>query len=252
MGRNKMNRDFRLTRSKAANFDILADCDEEFPTLGNSLACPGSTKSAGPAAILTPTPAKVTGKNATSLMENQLPKQTEISGKKVNQAVGVISSSHETEHQTVKELGARPRSNLFKDNRNPAHGIKLRYIPPKGNELDFSDNVLPYMVDMWGHCLVGCFTDRFPGLKAIHELRSKWNVNCLIRTHDKVWVTFKFQNELDRTKVLNEGPYTVFGKQLILKVLSDDFSFEDEEFLKVYLFGLNFLNYLGNYGMMRP
>ncbi|CAH9109225.1 unnamed protein product [Cuscuta epithymum] len=140
-----------------------------------------------------------------------------------------------TQTQTVKEIkaGVKTWSTLFKDNRDPTHGIKLKYIPPKGKELDFSDKALPSMVEMWGYCLVGYFTGTFPGLKAIHELKWKWGVKCQVRSHERGWVIFKFQNELDRTKVLTESPYTVFGKQLILKELSEDFSFEDEEFLKV-------------------
>ncbi|CAH9126688.1 unnamed protein product [Cuscuta epithymum] len=126
-----------------------------------------------------------------------------------------------------------PWSNLFKDNRDPAHGIKLRYVPPKGETLDFGDRVLPSMVDMWGYCLVGHFTGKFPGLKAVHDLKATWGVRCLVRSHNKGWVIFKFGNEEDRLKVLHDGPYNVFGKLLMLKVLSEDFSFEDEEFLKV-------------------
>ncbi|CAH9081865.1 unnamed protein product [Cuscuta europaea] len=89
------------------------------------------------------------------------------------------------------------------------------------------------MVEMWGYCLVGYFTGRFPGLKAIYELKSKWGVICQIKRHDKGWVIFKFQTEADRLKVLKEGPYVIFGKLLMLKVLSEDFTFDDEEFLKV-------------------
>ncbi|CAH9098836.1 unnamed protein product, partial [Cuscuta europaea] len=148
---------------------------------------------------------------------------------KVSIASAVVTPTAAPKSQTVM----KPWSNLFKDNRAPAHGIKLKYIPPKGNSLDFAGRVLPSMIDMWGHCLVGCFTGTFPGLKAIYELREKWGVRCLIRPHDKGWVIFKFQNEVDRAKVLNEGPYNIFGKLLMLKELGDDFSFDDEEFLKV-------------------
>ncbi|CAH9084853.1 unnamed protein product, partial [Cuscuta epithymum] len=89
------------------------------------------------------------------------------------------------------------------------------------------------MVEMWGYCLVGHFTGKFPGLKAVHDLKATWGVRCLVRSHNKGWVIFKFGNEEDRLKVLHDGPYNVFGKLLMLKVLSEDFSFEDEEFLKV-------------------
>ncbi|CAH9085341.1 unnamed protein product [Cuscuta europaea] len=89
------------------------------------------------------------------------------------------------------------------------------------------------MVEMWGYCLVGHFTGNFPGLKSVHDLKAKWGVKCLVRSHKKGWLIFKFQSEEDRSKVLHGGPYTVFGKLLMLKELSENFSFEDEEFLKV-------------------
>ncbi|CAH9089485.1 unnamed protein product, partial [Cuscuta europaea] len=89
------------------------------------------------------------------------------------------------------------------------------------------------MVEMWGFCLVGHFTGKFPGLKAVHDLRAKWGVKCFVKSHNKGWVIFKFTNEEDRMKVLHDGPYMVFGKLLMLKELSEYFSFEDEEFLKV-------------------
>ncbi|CAH9080411.1 unnamed protein product [Cuscuta europaea] len=89
------------------------------------------------------------------------------------------------------------------------------------------------MVDIFGYCLVGFFTGRFPGLKATYSLTKKWGVHCEVKPHDKGWVVFKFKSEADRTKVMIEGPYILYGKLLVLKVLSDDFSFEDDEFLKV-------------------
>ncbi|CAH9114496.1 unnamed protein product [Cuscuta europaea] len=131
------------------------------------------------------------------------------------------------------DTNKKPWTTLFKDNRATSHGIKLNFVPPKGNSLDFSGRLLPSMVEMWGYCLVGYFTGHFPGLKAIHELKFKWGVKCQVRTHDKGWVIFKFQTEGDRLKVLNGGPFTIFGKLLMLKILSEDFTFDDEEFLKV-------------------
>ncbi|CAH9113829.1 unnamed protein product [Cuscuta europaea] len=89
------------------------------------------------------------------------------------------------------------------------------------------------MVDMWGFCLVGFFTGKFPGLKAVYDLKKTWGVTCMVDKHNKGWIIFKFKNDEDRSKVLNGGPYTIFGIQLMLKTLSEDFSFDDDEFLKV-------------------
>ncbi|CAH9098192.1 unnamed protein product [Cuscuta europaea] len=150
-----------------------------------------------------------------------------------DKALGTGAEKSSLDASKETEMVPKPWSTLFKDNRDPTHGLKLRFVQPKGNSLDFADRVLPSMVEMWGYCLVGFFTGKFPGLKAIHELKQKWGVRCLVRSHDKDWIIFKFQNEADRTQVLKEGPYTIFGKSLMLKVLSEDFSFEDKEFLKV-------------------
>ncbi|CAH9134910.1 unnamed protein product [Cuscuta epithymum] len=250
----------RSTRS-SSRFSALEVTDEEFPSLQvANFPTPGkvnkddtgrdvgqtvnSGQRVGTAVVRSQ--AVVENAIAVKMLETTKRKQSvqaDASSLVINQAAMVSASKpitgklvqESTQQHTVKEIdiGVKPWSTLFKDNRDPTHGIKLKYIPPKGKELDFTDKVMPFMVEMWGYCLVGCFTGRFLGLKAIHELKWKWGVKCLVITHDRVWVIFKFQNESDRTKVLNEGPYTIFGKQLMLKELSEDFSFEDEEFLKV-------------------
>ncbi|CAH9085043.1 unnamed protein product [Cuscuta europaea] len=136
-------------------------------------------------------------------------------------------------NDSTLEDSPKPWKSLFKDNRDPTRGIKLKYVPPKGETLDSVDRALPSMIEMWGFCLVGHFTGAFPGLKAVHELKAIWGVKCRVTSHEKGWVIIKFQNEEDRAKVLHEGPYTVFGRLLMLKELSEDFTFEDAEFLKV-------------------
>ncbi|CAH9058811.1 unnamed protein product [Cuscuta epithymum] len=92
---------------------------------------------------------------------------------------------------------------------------------------------MPSSIDLWGFCLVGYFAGRFPSLKSIHELVAKWGVQCSVRQDDCGWVIFKFKSEETRSKVLMEGPYSLFGKSLYLKTFSEDFSFNSDEFLKV-------------------
>ncbi|CAH9095681.1 unnamed protein product [Cuscuta europaea] len=169
------------------------------------------------------------------------PTAAKDAGKTVAKDAGSVSNVTATAPEAVTFVAAgspkmpekKQWNTLFKDNRAPSEGLKLRYIPPTSDMLDFSDRVLPSMVDIFGYCLVGFFTGRFPGLKATYSLTQKWGVHCQVKPHDKGWVVFKFKNEADRTKVMLEGPYILYGKLLVLKVLSDDFSFEDDEFLKV-------------------
>ncbi|CAH9125642.1 unnamed protein product [Cuscuta epithymum] len=58
----------------------------------------------------------------------------------------------------------KPWVNLFHDNRSLSHGMKLDYIEPKGEVVDFSNRKLPTLIEIWGFCLVGFFAGRFPGM----------------------------------------------------------------------------------------
>ncbi|CAH9082606.1 unnamed protein product [Cuscuta europaea] len=160
-------------------------------------------------------------------------KPADTTAKKASPAMG---SSAETSAANPGKATTRTNtqwSELFRDNRAPSKGIKLEYLPSNDDVVDLSNCVLPSMVSLWGYCLVGCFTGRFSGLKAIYELMNKWGVHCTLKSHNKGWVIFKFKNEQDRTKVFTEGPYNIIGRLLFLKMLSEDFTFDDEAFLKV-------------------
>ncbi|CAH9135063.1 unnamed protein product [Cuscuta epithymum] len=145
-----------------------------------------------------------------------------------------LGNSMVTNPLSLKEtVPKQPFASLFKDNREPSKGMKLRYIEPVGEFIDLSKRIMPSITDLWGFCLVGYFAGRFPGIRPIQEFVAKWGVQCHIRQHDRGWVIFKFNSEEARGKILMEGPYSLFGKSLYLKVLSDDFAFDSEEFLKV-------------------
>ncbi|CAH9104520.1 unnamed protein product [Cuscuta europaea] len=132
-----------------------------------------------------------------------------------------------------EEGGDKQWSKLFHDNRAPSYGLKLEYFPPTGEKLDFSHLKVPSLIEVWGYCLVGHFSGRFPGMKAIIAMTKAWEVEVQVKTHSKGWVIFKFPCEVDRTKVLSEGPYVLYGKTMFLKELSEDFSVDSDEFLKV-------------------
>ncbi|CAH9108810.1 unnamed protein product [Cuscuta europaea] len=70
-------------------------------------------------------------------------------------------------------------------------------------------------------------------MRAFHDLSIKWGVPCKLKQHDKGWVIFQFQSENDRNKVMAEEPYALYGKAVFLRILSEDFDFDGEEFLKV-------------------
>ncbi|CAH9131197.1 unnamed protein product [Cuscuta epithymum] len=124
----------------------------------------------------------------------------------------------------------KSRRDLYKDNRSPSKGLKLRYIPPEGDVVDLRESDLDDLVSLWGYCLVGHITGIYPGRKALNRLIRSWGVGCKLIPRDNEWVLIRFKNEEDRTKVLMEVPYEPFGETLTLKVLAEDFNFDEEDF----------------------
>ncbi|VFQ96191.1 unnamed protein product [Cuscuta campestris] len=74
---------------------------------------------------------------------------------------------------------------------------------------------------------------RFPGIKAIEGLISSWHLECKIYPHEKGWVIFQFLSDEDRRKVLHNGPYVLYGKTLLLRILPEGFHFDFDAFMTV-------------------
>jgi hypothetical protein len=47
--------------------------------------------------------------------------------------------------------------------------------------------------------------------------------------HDSGWLIFTFSSESEMLDVLGEGPYAVFGRPLILKIMPDFFDFQSTD-----------------------
>lgn len=83
--------------------------------------------------------------------------------------------------------------------------------------------------ELWGFCLIGYFSGKFPGKSAFEELCKSWGVKHLYQHHDSGWIIFKFMTEEDRQKVLHGGPYIKFKRQLHLKSIPKHFHFNTKE-----------------------
>ncbi|GFQ03527.1 hypothetical protein PHJA_002496500 [Phtheirospermum japonicum] len=66
-------------------------------------------------------------------------------------------------------------------------------------------------------------------MAAVHEITRKWSVSCKFFTHHSGWLVFKFNSEHDRDRVLNGGPYVIYGRPLLLKIMPSCFEFDDAE-----------------------
>lgn len=85
----------------------------------------------------------------------------------------------------------------------------------------------------WGFGIIGYVGGWFSGIKVITKEMMKWKVKVKLHLHPSGWLVFKLQTLEDREKVLDGGPYEVYGKPLILKAMPNEFDYGDEEFTKV-------------------
>lgn len=117
---------------------------------------------------------------------------------------------------------------FFKDNRKLEENIKLKTFDQSEEvvlgELD-EDNI----EDMWGYGLVGYFAGRFSGKMALLQLCDSWKVDDKCYVHSSGWLVFKFETDVDRLSVLHGGPYLVYRRPLMLKVMLCYIYFDDKD-----------------------
>ncbi|GFZ13595.1 hypothetical protein Acr_23g0019800 [Actinidia rufa] len=116
---------------------------------------------------------------------------------------------------------------LFAGNRIPENGLKLQKIEVGDGPIKFEEENVPK--EDWNYCLMGYVAGRFPGKKAIQQLVTSWKEKVSLHYHSSGWIVFKFDNLEGRDNILQGGPYMVFGRPLLLKILPDYFSFIYEE-----------------------
>jgi len=138
---------------------------------------------------------------------------------------GVPACAH---GRDVGDAQKAPWVDLFRDNRNLAKGLMLEELEVDGDRVLLEKDDVDVVEEAWGFCLVGLFAGRFPGMVAVSKLRESWMVNCSFWRHRSGWLVFKFQSDEDRFKVLNGGPYFVYGSNLMLKIMPSCFRFEGE------------------------
>lgn len=121
----------------------------------------------------------------------------------------------------------RKWTSLFQDRKSDDLKLESFATNKECVSLD-SDDVCDVPVD-WGHCLLGRFADRFPGIKAITNLVQSWKMNCTLIPYTNGCVIFKFTELTDLEKILHGGPFHVFGRTLLLKKLTNGVLFRDDE-----------------------
>ncbi|VFQ83143.1 unnamed protein product [Cuscuta campestris] len=122
-------------------------------------------------------------------------------------------------------------ASLFEKNMSEDKGMKLHQVEMTEEEEVFiqPEDITP-MEELWGPCVVGCFTGRFPGLAPIQTLVEFWKVPSQFLPHHKGWVVFKFLNNEDRDSVLHRDDHRINNKKLLLNIPQDGFMWNAKSF----------------------
>ena len=81
-------------------------------------------------------------------------------------------------------------------------------------------------IDLWQFCLIGYVAGKFPGFSSLLKfITNSWKHKANFTMHDSGWLIFAFSSELEMLDILGGGPYFVFGRPFILKVMPEFFDF---------------------------
>ncbi|KAL0424019.1 UNVERIFIED_CONTAM: hypothetical protein Sradi_0936700 [Sesamum radiatum] len=156
------------------------------------------------------------------LDQGQRPKGTQP----VKETKPVYETLPASEPTAGAEGKAKSFAGLFSSNRKLSDENKLTKFAVEPETLELGVDDLIDVRTKLGYCLVGYIAGKFPGLQAIRTLSKTWG--SMFQLHDSGWLIFRFQKDDDRQRVLAGGPYFVYGRPLILKVMPDCFEFKED------------------------
>lgn len=124
-----------------------------------------------------------------------------------------------------KEQPKKTFAALFQDNRNPNKGIPLAKVENAKGEVDISFEEVDTVESALGFTLLGYVAGGFPGMEAVRRLTNTWNAPHKFHIHKSGWLIFRFEELAEKERVLQGGPYLIYGRPLILKDLPPLFEF---------------------------
>ncbi|GFZ11162.1 hypothetical protein Acr_22g0005600 [Actinidia rufa] len=107
-------------------------------------------------------------------------------------------------------------------------GSKLEHFHKVNGTMEIKAEEVQDQESPWKCCLVGYFGGKFPGKQALNQIVTAWKVPVNIHHHGSGWIIFQFKTSEAQATVLENGPYIIYGKPLLLKTMPEFFKFENE------------------------
>ncbi|KAL0384509.1 UNVERIFIED_CONTAM: hypothetical protein Sradi_2845200 [Sesamum radiatum] len=130
--------------------------------------------------------------------------------------------------ETLATVSDKPSfAGLFSTNRRLTVDNKLSKFQIDEGTIKLESNDLTDVQSKLGFCIVGYVAGKFPGLQAIRTLSKSWGAS--FQRHDSGWLVFRFARDDDRQRILDGGPYFIYGRPLLLKAMPDCFEFKEDD-----------------------
>ncbi|KAL0332772.1 UNVERIFIED_CONTAM: hypothetical protein Scaly_2178700 [Sesamum calycinum] len=129
--------------------------------------------------------------------------------------------------ETLATVSAKASfAGLFSTNRRLTMDNKLSKFQIDEGTITLESNDLTDVQSKLGFCIVGYVAGKFPGLQAIRTLSK---LGSFFQRHDSGWLVFRFARDDDRQRILDGGPYFIYGRPLLLKAMPDCFEFKEDD-----------------------
>ncbi|GFZ13128.1 hypothetical protein Acr_23g0015130 [Actinidia rufa] len=143
--------------------------------------------------------------------------------------IAEIEEDSEKESDSISRTLEEYDSESTISNRLPSVGSKLELSEREDGPIPIDEDEVQLSWNTWQFCLVGYFGGRFSGKMALKQIMDAWRVKVKAHHHNSGWIVFQFESEDIQMKVLENGPYMIYGRPLMLKVMSQTFNFKKEE-----------------------
>ena len=119
----------------------------------------------------------------------------------------------------------KPYASLFAGNRLSIVGSKLTFYDQDESPIKLREEDIQGSNFQWERYLVGYFGGRFPRKQALNQIVAAWKIHPSIQFYGSGWIIFKFGSMEEKDKVLENGPYIIYGSPLLLKSMPKYFRF---------------------------
>uniref|UniRef100_A0A2K1XY34 DUF4283 domain-containing protein n=1 Tax=Populus trichocarpa TaxID=3694 RepID=A0A2K1XY34_POPTR len=152
------------------------------------------------------------------------------------QPSGFVPTSTRATSSPSLNIPVRAQTNTKESQQGTSQSPGLVHFPDFASSVScqFKDTDVASPADLWKFCLIGFVVGKFPGYASLsHYIDRNWKHHANFTMHDFGWLIFAFPTEHEMLEVLGGGPYYVFGRPLILKVIPDFFDFKPNDTTKM-------------------